>query len=89
MTPTRVRADQPTIATLEQTMTDAVYWARRAFTAAGFTNVELVVNVVASSIDPDDDRTTWAAGSRVTATRRGDRQLLAKSLRESATEASA
>lgn len=89
MTPTRVRTDQPTIVTLEQTMTDAVYWARRAFTDAGFTHVELVVNVVATSIDPDDGRTTWAVGSRVTTTRRSDRNLLAKSLRKSAEEASA
>lgn len=84
MTPTRVRQDQPTIRTLEEAMSDAVYWARRAFTNAGFTRVELVITVVASSHDPDDDHTRWTAASRIP-----DRcdPMLTKTLHLSAEEA--
>lgn len=84
--PARVRTDQPTIVTLEETMATAVYWARKAFTDAGFTGVELVITVVATSLDPDDDHTTWTAASRVTAELESDRSQLAASLRLSAEE---
>lgn len=85
MTP-RVRTDQPTIQTLEQTMSNAVYWARRAFDEAGFTDVQLVVTVVASSVDPDDDHTTWVAASKVP---EAADPLLPRSLRLSAEDAEA
>lgn len=83
--PDRVRTDQPTIITLEETMAEAQAAALRCFREAGFTRVSLVVNVVATSVDPDDDRTTWAAASKVPDS--CDRAMLARSLRISADEA--
>jgi hypothetical protein len=81
----RVRRDQPTIATLEQTVAEAQAAALKCFTAAGFFRVQLVVTAVATSIDPDGDCSTWAAATRVP-----DKPdtLLAQSLRFSAEEAS-
>lgn len=84
----RVRVDQPTIATLEETMAAAQSAAETVFTEAGFYRVHLVINVVATSLDPDDDRTTWSAGSRVPGVPgSGDRSMLAASLRTSTMEA--
>lgn len=83
----RVRTDQPTIVTLEETMATAKAAALECFQGAGFTHIVLVINVVATSRDPDDDVTTWAARSRITDGRAYDRQMLAQSLRQSAEEA--
>lgn len=83
----RVRTDQPTIVTLEETMAEAKAAALKSFRGAGFTHVVLVINVVATSRDPDGDVTTWAAGSRVDGGRSYDRQMLASSMRRSADEA--
>jgi hypothetical protein len=80
----RVRTDQPTITTLEETMAAAQRAAVACFQSAGFTDVKVVLNTVATSLDPDDDVTTWAAGTRITG--RCD-PMLAISLQQSAEEA--
>ena len=80
----RVRTDQPTIVTLEEAMAEAHTAAVAAFENAGFTHVQVVVNAVLNSLDPDDDHHTWAVGSRVP-----DKPdpLLSATLRRSAEEA--
>jgi hypothetical protein len=85
--PERVRPDQTTIMTLEQAMRAARIAAERCLTHAGFQHVSVVVNAVATSLDPDDDITTWAAGTRVPTCPKPDLNLLAATLRESALEA--
>ena len=85
MPPDRVRTDQPTIVTLEEAMATAQAAAVACFEEAGFTHVKVVLNTVATSLDPDDDVTTWSAGTRITG--RCD-PMLARSLHLSAEEAS-
>lgn len=81
----RVRRDQPTIRTLEQALAAARDAATKSLTDAGFFNCQVVVNAVVTSIDPDDDVTTWAVGSLLPQT---PDSMLAASLRTSAEEAS-
>jgi hypothetical protein len=59
----RPRTDQPTIATLTEAMDAARDAAVKCLHDAGFKGIQVVVNAVVTSLDPDDDWHTWAVGT--------------------------